>query len=61
MKTEREIRDHYEDQIAKADNMMEAAMIKGEMNLKIKKLKEGNEVVAERPSDSDYECFGCGA
>ena len=61
MKTEREIRDHYEDQIAKADNMMEAAMITGEMNLKIKKLKEGNEVVTERPSDSDYECFGCGA
>jgi len=41
---------------------MEAKMLEGEMNYKLRLLDEGIDTVTiTDASDSDYECFGCGS
>lgn len=61
-RTEQTIKDHYTKLINESSTLMEAKMLEGEMNYKLRLLDEGIDTVTiTDASDSDYECFGCGS
>ena len=56
------LKEQYVNNALSAENRMEANMLKREYDKNVELLEAGNNIFANnKPTDSDYECIGCGA
>jgi len=66
--TEQEIKENLErlhrkltSDSVEASNAMELKMLQMEHDKQVELTKKGINVFAQKPDNSDYECFGCGS